>query len=150
MPRKSSQGQNIYIYAPAIIRKRSRSRSISSVFAPTNSRSNSVSSESKYAPSTIISRSTINRSYYDYSPSLSQDLSEDYSPQTYSSQSYKRKYAPSFDYEYFLRYAPSNDEQLYYEPKLVSRFKPQVVLVSNHDTLDSYYNYIIQLLKVLR
>ncbi len=150
MPRKTSQGQNIYIYAPSIIRKRSRSRSISSVFAPTNSRSNSVSSESKYAPSTIISRSTINRSYYDYSPSLLQNLSEDYSPQTHFLQAYKRKYAPSFDYEYFLRYAPSNDEQLYYEPKLVSRFKPQVVLVSNHNTLDSYYNYIIQLLKVLR
>jgi hypothetical protein len=150
MPRKSSQGQNIYIYAPTNIRKRSRSRSISSVFAPTNSKSNSVSNESKYAPSTIISRSTINRRYNDYSPSISQNLTEDYSPLNYTLQSYRRKYAPSFNYEYILRYAPSNDDQLYYEPKLVSRFKPQVVLVSNHDTLDSYYNYIIQLLKVLR
>jgi len=150
MPRKSSQGQNIYIYAPTSIRKRSRSRSTSSVFAPTNSRNSSVSNESKYAPTTILKRSSISRSYYDYSPYLFQSLSENYSPLTYSSQSYKRKYAPSFDYEYSLRYAPSTESMLYYEPKLVSRFKPQVVLVSNHNTLDSYFNYIIRLLKVLR
>jgi hypothetical protein len=149
MPRKA-QGQNIYIYAPTNIRKRSRFRSLSSVFAPTNSRSSSVSNESKYAPSTIISRSTVNRSYYDYSPSLSQDLSDDYSPLNYSSQSYKRKYAPSFDHEYFLRYAPSTEDVLYYQPKLVSKFKPQTIIISNHEALDSYYNYIIQLLKTLR
>ena len=150
MPRRKSQGQNLIIYAPVNINKRSRSRSFSSVFAPTNSRSRSVSTESTYAPSAIVSRANVNKGSYDYSPFYYQDTYSDYAPLNYTSQSFIRKFAPSFDYVYVYRYAPSTDDELYYEPKLFSRFKPQPIIVSNSDTLYAYFNYIIQLLRVLR
>jgi len=150
MPRRKSQGQNLIIDAPVNIQRRSRSRSFSSVFAPTNSRTRSVSTESTYAPSAIVNRAYINKGSYDYSPFYYQDTFSDYAPLNYASQSFIRKFAPSFDYMYVYRYAPSTDDELYYEPKLFSRFKPQPIIVSNSDTLNAYFNYIIQLLKVLR
>ena len=149
MPRRR-QGQNIFVFAPTNLHKTSTSRSYSSVFAPTNSRSTSTSSSYKYAPASFINRSVVSKGYYDYAPNYSTSTYQDYAPLYYSSQSYKLKFSPSFDYEYFYRYAPSTTNELDYEPKLVSRFKPQSVIVSNTDTLDSYFRYVIQLLRVLR
>ena len=138
--------RNIYIYAPINIRK----RSLRSVFSPTNSISSSVSTSSKYAPSTILNRSLVSRGYYDYSPSYSSSSYEDYAPLRYVSQSYKIRYAPSFDNENYYRYAPVINDFLSYTPSLISRFKPQPVIITNSDTLDSYFRFLVQLLRVLR
>ncbi len=140
----------LFIINPHNIRKRSTSIGFTSVYSPTISKDTSTSTSSKYAPSTYVSRSAVSKGYYDYNPSYSTYSYQDYNPLYSTSLSYILKYAPSLDYEYFYRYAPSTDNELYYEPKLVSRFKPQPIIVSNADTLDSYFRYIIQLLRVLR
>jgi len=150
MRKKTSDEHSVYVYAPISIRKRTRSRSNSSVYAPTNSRSHSFSNSSKYAPKTIASRYSITRNHTNYSPSVYQDTSTTYSPLTYVSRGYREKYAPSFTTAYSVRYAPVNDDELYYKPVMVSKFKPQPVLVSNAGAINDYYHYLIQLLKVLR
>ena len=149
MPR-TRPNQTLLFYAPTNIRKSSTSKALTSIYSPTISRSRSTSTSSTFAPSTYLSRSAVAKGYYDYNPSYSTYTYQDYNPLLSTSLSYILKYAPSLDFEYYYRYAPATDNQLYYEPKLVSRFKPRPVIVSNADTLDSYFRYVVQLLRVLR
>jgi len=142
--------QNVVIYAPINFRKDISSRSYSSTYAPLNSRRSDVSNESVYSPKNYFIHSSISRSYNDYSPSYSQEIYSDYSPLAYTSESFIRKFAPSFNYQRYSRFAPSISQSLYYEPKFVSRFKPQPIIITNSDTLNNYFNFLIQLLRVLR
>jgi len=139
-----------FVYFPIYNRKEKRSNAYRSVFAPTTGRFNSYDTDTRYSPETYLRRKSETRSYYDYNPSFHSNTYYDYSPTNYFSQKFRQKYSPISNYVNFNRYAPSQEEELYYEPKMVSRFKPQVVLVSNYDTLDSYYNYVIKLLNTIR
>jgi len=87
---------------------------------------------------------------YNYSPSVSLDTYTDFNPETYTVDSFREKYAPKDYIRVTYRYAPLSDEVLVYRPSLVTRFKPQPVLVSNTYTLDSYFRFLVQLLSVLR
>jgi len=138
------------IYSPSTVRKNRRSSNVSISYSPSNSRSNSYSYSNKYAPSTAYANYRILKRYVDDSPSTSLSYSDDYAPTFYRSNVVKEKYAPSSGIEYYLRYAPSNDETLDYDPILISRFKPQILVTSNYGSLRDYYAYLINLLSVLR
>jgi len=137
-------------YSPRVLRKRERSNNHSSTFAPATNTSTSYSRSDKYAPKTNNEQYIINKNYHNYSPSTEEVISTDYSPKFSYASYYKQKYAPDTEYETSVRYAPSIEDDFDYAPVFVTRFKPQPIVISNHEALDSYYHYIIQLLKVLR
>ena len=91
----------------------------------------------EYAPSSNLQRYSIGKTSTDYSPSVSRSYYSDYAPSTRYSTGIAVKYAPNTDYQTYDRYAPYSKEVIVYEPVLVSRFKPQPVLVSNYDMINS-------------
>jgi hypothetical protein len=104
----------------------------------------------EYAPSTNLSRYVIGKTTSDYSPSVSRSYYSDYAPSTNLSTSLVSKYAPNTDYQTYYRNAPYTKEVIVYDPMFVSRFRPQPLLVSNYDMINSYFRYVIDLLRVLR
>jgi len=162
-----------FVYSPIIIRKNKRKLVNSTTFAPSTSRYFSVNNNQKYAPVRVTKAYGIGKGYYNYSPSTSSNLSYDYSPETYQSfhsdyapSTYrslftdyspltyrliniKEKTAPFTDHNLFYRYAPLTEDVEYYEPVLVSRFKPQPLVITNTKSIKDYYDYILGLLAIL-
>ena len=104
----------------------------------------------EYAPTNKIKRYVISNTTTDYSPSVSRSFYGDYAPSTNYLTDLRVKYSPSTNYQTYDRYAPYTKEVVVYEPVLVSRFKPQPILISNADMINSYFRYLIDLLSVLR
>ena len=164
---------NKFIYSPIIVRKNKTKLVNSTTNAPSTSRYFSINNAHKYAPVRVTKAYGIAKGYYDYSPSVSSNLSYNYSPETYQSRysdyapsvyrsvftdyspltyrliDIKEKTAPYTDYNLFYRYAPLEENVEYYEPVLVSRFKPQPIVVTNSKVLKDYYDYILGLLAIL-
>jgi len=139
-----------FIYSPTRVNRNVRVNRRSSTYAPSNSRENSQSISTRYAPTLQTSNYRIVRYSNDYSPSVSTSTYYDYSPTNYRSTSFKEKYAPYDYYQYFLRYAPTENEDVVYAPSLVSRYRPHPIIISNRDTLNDYYVYLVNLLRALR
>ena len=150
MPRRSNKGEILIFFAPSRIDKDSRSYNTSLINSPTTSLSSSRVDDNTYSPQTYLSNSIVSKGDYDYAPYYSTNVYYDYSPSTSESFYFKRKFAPSTDLKGYLRFAPEFRQELSYRPIIVSKFRPQPVLVSNADTLANYYNFLIRLLKVLR
>jgi len=110
----------------------------------------SPSTYNEIAPVTSINRSNINKASLDYSPAVSNSFYSDYEPSNKFSTTYRVKYSPYTDYQTYNRYAPYSSFKEDYEPVLVSRFKPQPIIITNSDMIANYFNYIINLLRVLR
>jgi len=164
---------NRFIYSPIIIRKNKTKLVNSTTNSPSTSRYFSIDNTHHYAPVRVTKAYGIGKGYYNYSPSFSNNLSFDYSPESYQSRysdfapsvyrsvftdyspltyrliDIKEKTAPFTDYKLFYRYAPLEENVEYYEPVLVSRFKPQPVVLTNSKTLKDYYDYILGLLAIL-
>jgi len=138
------------VYSPRSIRKNRRDTSRTTVDQPFTYNNKDNSNDVRIAYSTIRNNTRVNRYYRDYSPSTSLSFSEDYAPTYYRSTDIKQRIAPFTDYDYYLRYSPTNDESLEYQPILISRFRPQVLVTSNYGTLKDYYAYLLNLLSVLR
>jgi len=110
----------------------------------------SPSTYNEIAPTTNLQRYNISKASVDYSPSLYHSLYSDYAPSNSYSTGIRIKYSPYTDYQTYDRYAPYTKEVVVYEPVLVSRFKPQPLIVSNYDMITSYFRYIVDLLSILR
>jgi hypothetical protein len=162
-----------FVYSPIIIRKDKRKLVNSTTNAPSTSRYFSIDNRQKYAPVRVTKMYGIAKGYYNYSPSSSSNLSYDYSPETYQSRysdyapstyrslftdyspltyrlvDIKEKSAPFTDYKLFYRYAPLQEDVEFYKPVLVSRFKPQPLVITNSKSLRDYYDYILGLIAIL-
>jgi hypothetical protein len=106
--------------------------------------------DEKYASQTILNKNYAYELDYDHSPQISRDVDYDYEPINKNFKSYKTKIAPSFKAKASLTYSPQANDNLTYQPELHSVFKPQFIFVSNEQTIKDYYDYIIQLLSLLR
>jgi len=139
-----------FIYFPVHNRSEKRSNVYRSVFAPSTGRVSSYDIDTEYSPKSYFKQSLKNKSYYDYNPLYYNDTYLDYTPRGYYSLKASDRYSPSDSYERNIKFRPVEKETLDYEPKLRSVFKPQIVVTSNYYVLDSYYNFLVRLLKVLR
>jgi hypothetical protein len=142
--------KDVSYYAPSKIRKTNRALNSSYTYAPTISLSSDTSRSFKYAPKESFKRSYATRLSYDYSPSRSYNIAYYEEPITNQSLKFDTKYAPSIKVKTASTYAPEVSEVLNYQPALITRFKPQPVVVSNYDMLNSYFTFLVQLLKALR
>jgi len=147
---KSSSNQTVIYLAPTKIDKRSTTTKQSLIRAPSRSTNRVIDIAVKKAPSTTTNTSYSESISYDYSPSTSLYTDFDYEPVDYRSTKYVIREAPSVTLQFSNRYAPVSRQSFNYQPVLNSVFRPQPVLVSNYDALNSYYTFLIQLLKALR
>jgi len=150
MPRKSADLKSIIYYAPTNISKTETSESTSLTYSPSRSYSRETSKALKYAPQRTINRVYVIRTNVDYAPAFSSVNDYDYEPLFYNSRKYITKFAPSVTLKSSTRYAPESRQSFNYQPVFSTTFKPQPVLVSNYDTLNSYFSFLVRLLKVLR
>ena len=123
---------------------------LSFTISPLDSRKSSYTYDCTYAPITKVERIGIGKGYLDWSPSLSTNDQSYWEPYYSLSQKYKLRYAPSIKLKSSYTFAPESSDSLVYQPLLVTRFKPQPVIITNSDTLDSYFRFLVQLLRVLR
>jgi hypothetical protein len=139
-----------FVYFPINNRKDKRRSVYRSFFAPTTGVGRDYDNDTKYSPKTYLKGRYNSQYAYEFNPDYHLNYYYDFSPLTSLSQKYIERFAPKTTFVYYDRFSPLDDERLHYEPKQFSRFKPQVVLISNADTLDNYYNYVVKLLKAIR
>jgi len=135
--------------SPTIVFKSNVNRSYNNKFSPFTSYNSSYDYSSDFSPTNIRQTYRTNKFFSNTSPKTYQSFYSDYAPYNYRSNDIRYKYAPFTDYQYYNRYSPSLETYTDYKPVLVSRFKPQPVIVNNRKTLRDYFDYVLGLLTIL-
>jgi hypothetical protein len=137
------------VYNPILLRKEQRAINRNFIYSPLIERRRLGSFFIDYAPETVTQTYNILRSHYTFSPFAFRSFDRNYSPQEFKTFESVQKYSPFSEYNSFNRYSPFIDKSLIYKPVVISKHKPQPLIITNAQTLKDYYDYLVRLLSIL-